>query len=167
MDKNKKLIVGIIILVAFLYIVFNISTLLANVADVNMCPAAMTNNCVHKQELDFLVSVLPLIISIAVVVGAGIYYLMGEQMESKEHSLKKNTEILLKFLSQDEQKLVNALIENEGRVLQAEITRLPGMTKVKSHRVVQRLLDRGVIEKDSVGKTNIIRFSKEIKEGLL
>jgi len=41
------------------------------------------------------------------------------------------------------------------------------MGKVKSHRVVQRLIGRGVIERDKLGKTNIVRFTKEIKEGLL
>jgi len=167
MDKNKKLVIGIVALVAFLYVVSNVSTLLINTVDSDICPAAGTENCAHKQELDFLISVLPLIASIAVVIGALIYYLMSERMESKEKSLKNNTEILLRFLNEDEKKLVNALIESDGKVLQAEITRLPGMTKVKSHRIVQRLLDRGVIEKDQVGKTNIIRFTKEIKEGLL
>jgi uncharacterized membrane protein len=101
------------------------------------------------------------------VVGAGGYYLMASRIESKNVSLKKNTEILLKFLNEDEKKLVNALIESKGKVLQAEITRLPGMTKLKSHRVVQKLLDKGVIEKEQVGKTNIIKFSKEIREGLI
>jgi len=167
MDKNKKLVIGIVILVAFLYFVFNISGLLIAASDSGICSVSETDGCQHKQELDFLISAVPLIASIAVIVGALVYYLMGERMESKDNSLKKNTEILLKFLSLDEKKLVNALIESDGKVLQAEITRLPGMTKVKSHRVVQKLLDRGVIEKDSVGKTNIIRFSKEIKEGLL
>ena len=110
-----------IALVAFLYLVFNISSLWVNVTDVEFCPAAKTDNCEHKQELDFLASVLPLIVSIAVVVGAMIYYLMSEKVESKELSLKKNTEIILRFLSPEEKKLVNALIENRGKVLQAEI----------------------------------------------
>ena len=62
--------------------------------------------------------------------------------------------------------MVNLLVESNGKVLQAEVTRLPGMSKVKSHRVVQKLIDRGVIEKESIGKTNVLKFSKEIKEGL-
>ncbi len=91
---------------------------------------------------------------------------MSTKVETKQESLAKNTEIILRFLNTDEKKLVNALIENSGKVLQAEITRLPEMSKVKSHRVVQKLIERGVIKKETVGKTNIIRFTKEIKEGL-
>jgi uncharacterized membrane protein len=167
MNSNKKLVVAMIALVAFLYIIFNLSVLFANVSDDSVCYAAGTEACPHKQELDFLVGAIPVIASIAVIVGAGTYYLMAGRVETKEKSLKKNSEVLLRFLSQDERKLVNALIENNGKVLQAEITRLPGMTKLKSHRVIQRLVDRGVIEKDKVGKTNIVRFTKEIREGLV
>ena len=167
MDRNKKLIIAMFALIAFLYAVFNLTVLLANVSDTGVCPTAGTEACPHKEELDFLIAALPLIVSIAVIVGAATYYLMVGRIESKEKSLKKNTGVLLRFLSQDEKKLVNALIENNGKVLQAEITRLPGMTKLKSHRVVQKLIDRGVIEKESVGKTNVVRFTKEIREGLL
>lgn len=167
MDSNKKLIVGLVALVAFLYVVFSVSLLWANVSDQSVCVAAGTEECPHKQELDFLLSAIPVIACIAVIAGAGTYYLMAGKVESKEKSLKNNSEVLLKFLSQDESKLVNALIESNGKVLQAEITRLPGMTKLKSHRVIQRLIDRQVIEKDRVGKTNIVRFTKEIREGLL
>jgi len=167
MERNKKLVIAVVALVAFLYAVFSINILLMNASDQTICPAAGTDQCQHKQQLDFLIAAIPLIASIAVVVGAATYYFMSGVMETKEKSLKKNSEILLRFLSPEEKKLVNALIESNGKVLQAEITRLPGMTKVKSHRVVQRLVDRGVIETVSLGKTNIVRFSKEVKDGLL
>jgi len=166
MNSNKKLVVAIIALVAFLYIIFNVSVLLAGVSDDSVCHAE-GGTCPHKQELDFLIGAIPVIASIAIIVGAGTYYLMAGRIESKEKSLKNTSEVLLRFLNPEEKKLVNALIENNGKVLQAEITRLPGMTKLKSHRVIQRLVDRGVIEKDKVGKTNIVRFTKEIKDGLV
>lgn len=167
MDSTKKQIIGIIALVAFLYAVFTVNTLLANVSNPQFCPSAGTEACPHKQELDFLIAAIPLIASIAVIVGAATYYLMAGRIEGKEKTLKKNSEVLLRFLSADEKKLVNALIESHGKVLQAEISRLPGMSKLKSHRVIQRLIDRGVIEKDRIGKTNIVRFTKEIREGLV
>ncbi|MAG22390.1 MAG: hypothetical protein CL943_03765 [Candidatus Diapherotrites archaeon] len=167
MDKNKKLIIGIIVVVAFLYTVFSVNILLIQTSDVNFCPAVGTSACPHKQQLDFLIAAIPLIASIALIAGAGTYYLMTGKVEIKQEALKSNTEVLLQFLNLDEKKLVNLLIENHGKALQAELTRLPGMSKVKSHRIVQRLIDRGVIETDKLGKTNIVMFTKEIKEGLL
>ncbi len=166
MNGNKKIIVGLVILISFLYIVFNLNTLYVGANDPGVCVVAGSEACPHQEQIYFLGGAIPIIVSIALIVGAGTYYFMGEKVENKKQDLKNNTEILLKFLNTDEKKLVNALIESGGKVLQAEVTRLPGMTKVKSHRVVLKLLDRGVIEKAKLGKTNIIQFTKEIKEGL-
>jgi uncharacterized membrane protein len=166
MNQNKKLLIGIIILIAFFYVVFTINSLLVGTAS-EVCEISDGGHCNHQEQLGFLIWALPLIISIAVIAGAGIYYFMAGKMEKKVEVVKNNTEILLKFLNPDERKLVNLLIENDGKVIQAELTRLPGMSKVKSHRVVQKLIDRGVIEKETLGKTNIVRFSEEIKQGLL
>jgi uncharacterized membrane protein len=166
--QNKKLIVGIILIVAFVYIVFTVANIIQSSNENNQCTDLESGEiCPHKEQLNFLIGVLPLIASTALIVGAGIYYLMASKVEIKQESLKKNANILLKFLNEDEKKLVNLLIENNGKALQAEVSRLPGMTKVKSHRVVQKLIDKGVIEREEFGKTRIIKFVKEIKEALL
>ena len=166
MDQKKKLIIGMVIIVALFYVVFTVNSLMVGAAE-GVCEVSETAHCHHQDQLDFLMGALPLIISIAVVAGAGIYYFMAGKIEKKVEIVKSNTEIILKFLNPDERKLVNLLMENKGKVLQAELTRLPGMSKVKSHRVIQKLIDRGVIEKETLGKTNIVRFTKEIQEGLL
>ena len=167
MNNNIKLLIGFIGIVALLYSAFTLNTILSDASHSEICMVGTTaDECVHQEQLDFLIGGLPLIISIAIVAGAGIYYFMASKMEKKVEIVKNNTEVLLKFLSPDERKLVNLLIENNGKILQAELTRLPGMSKVKSHRVVQRLIDRGVIEKETLGKTNIVKFTAEIKEGL-
>lgn len=164
-SKQKKVILGIIVIVSFLILAFNIFPFLGLSGHTNQCSIA--EGCPHEKQIDFLQQALPIIVSLALVVGAGTYYLMSSKVEEKEVSLKKNTGTILRFLSDDERKLVNLLLENNGRILQAEVTRLPGMTKVKSHRVVQKLLDKGVIEKEKLGKTNIVKLPSEIKQGLL
>jgi uncharacterized membrane protein len=163
-DSNKRALVAFIAVVAFMYSVFLLSSFFQVADSDGMC--MVDEECPHESLLNQLIFAFPLAISIAIVVGALTYYLMSGRVETKQKSLIRNTELLLRFLNQDEKKVVNALIESRGKVLQAEITRLPGMGKVRSHRVVRKLLDRGVIEKDTLGKTNIIRFPKEIKEGL-
>jgi uncharacterized membrane protein len=164
--QGKKVILGIILIVSFLVLAFNIFPLLLNLSEHNPVCASQ-EECPHEQQLNFMETALPIIISISLIIGAGTYYLMSQKVEEKKDSLRKQSDILLKFLSEDEKKLVNLLIENNGKILQAEVTRLPGMSKVKSHRVVQKLLDKGVLEKDRLGKTNILNFSKEVKDGLL
>ncbi|MCR4368606.1 MAG: hypothetical protein NUV67_01740 [archaeon] len=171
MKQNQKILAGIILLAGFLSLaIFSAPLLGFKLSDAETCEVDNLGNvisCPHEQQVRDLEAALPLVISIAIVVGAGTYYLMSGKVESTEKSLKKNTDVILKLLNSEEKKLVNLLIENNGKILQAEVTRLPGMTKVKSHRVVQKLIDRGVLEKESVGKTNVLKFTQEIKEGLL
>ena len=81
--------------------------------------------------------------------------------------MKKVTDTLIQFLNKDEKLVVKKLLENDGKALQAEITRIEGLGKVKSHRIIQRLSDRQVIEVEGFGKTNIIKLNKGIKDVLL
>lgn len=109
----------------------------------------------------------PFLIIISIVVGAGTYAFMSERIKRKVLSLKRTTELILKFLNENERKVVQKLIENNGKALQAEITRLPEMSKLRTHRAVKRLLAKNIIEVKKLGKTNVIRFPKDIEEGLL
>ena len=56
------------------------------------------------------------------------------------------------------------LIENNGKVLQAEINRIEGMTKLKTHRTVKDMERKGIIKRESFGKTNRIILSDDIKD---
>jgi len=76
-------------------------------------------------------------------------------------------DIILKFLNFNERKVVKKLIETDGTVLQSEINRVDGMTKLKTHRSVKDLEKKGVIVVESHGKTNRITLSKDIKDILL
>ena len=75
--------------------------------------------------------------------------------------------VVLSFLSPPEKKVIQKLIENKGSCLQAEVTRMPGMTKLKVHRAVQSLLKKQLIEVQRYGKTNKLILKEEIKEVLL
>ena len=122
--------------------------------------------CPHEAQLLFLIEVIPLLVGFGIMAGAGTFYFTSQKVAAREETLKKNTEILLRFLNRDERVVINRLIENHGRALQAEITRLPGLSKVKSHRIIKRLIERGVLEKEDFGKTNVVRFTKEVREGI-
>ncbi len=92
---------------------------------------------------------------------------MTTKLDNKTKDLEATTKTLIQFLNKDEKKVVEKLIKEKGKCLQSEITRLEGLGKVKSHRILQKLLERGVIEIEEHGKTNIVRFSKTIQEVLI
>jgi DNA-binding MarR family transcriptional regulator len=116
------------------------------------------------------------------------YYFVSQRLERKLEEnmkvifkfIKKNNsipikgltkiddkKIILKFLNPSERKVVERLIERKGNVLQSEISRMEGMTKLKAHRAVKDLERKGIIKTESYGKTNRIILSKDVKQLLL
>jgi uncharacterized membrane protein len=75
--------------------------------------------------------------------------------------------ILLRFLNYNENKVMKKLIEKDGTLLQSEISRMPNMGKVKTHRVIKDLEIKGVIQVTKYGKTNQISLSDDVKKVLL
>ena len=79
----------------------------------------------------------------------------------------ENKNVVLKFLNPSERKVMEALIENRGKMLQSEITRMKGMTKLKTHRAVTNLERKGIITRESYGKTYRIVLSEDVRGILL
>jgi uncharacterized membrane protein len=162
--SNRKAVAGAIILACAIALILYLPSI---VSETNPDVCIVNGVCQHERQLNLLTQMIPVFIFVGLIIGVIVFFLMTSKIEDKKKDARKIADVMLKFLNPDERKLADLLIENNGKVLQAELTRLPGMSKVKSHRVIQRLIDRGVIEKETLGKTNIVRFSKEIKEGLL
>lgn len=74
------------------------------------------------------------------------------------------TNVILKFLSYNEKKVLNKLIEQKGPILQSEISRLEGMGKVKTHRVIKDLEIKGIIVVEKYGNTNRITLSQSLSK---
>ncbi|MFH1200612.1 MAG: hypothetical protein V1708_06095 [Candidatus Micrarchaeota archaeon] len=101
------------------------------------------------------------------LVGAGVFYLMSGQVDRKGKEARATGELLLRFLSPDERAVVKELLRGGGKILQAEVGRLPGMTRLKAHRIVLKMADRGVIEVTKSGKLNVVYLKGELKAALL
>jgi uncharacterized membrane protein len=84
--------------------------------------------------------------------------------KSKEITEKN---VILKFLNESEKKVLEKLIENRGTALQSEISRMEGMTTLKTHRCVKDLERKGIIKTETHGKTNRIILTRDIKDVLL
>jgi len=84
----------------------------------------------------------------------------GNGIKKKEDN---NNQLFLKFLNLTERKVVEKLIENKGITLQSEISRMEGMTRLKTHRAVKELERKGIIKIESFGKSNRIILTKDIK----
>ena len=84
---------------------------------------------------------------------------------SKKENLKPNNNgSILKLLNPNEKRVVEKIIENKGSVLQSEISRMEGMTKLKTHRAVKELERKGIVKLEQYGKTNRIILSEDIRD---
>ena len=90
-----------------------------------------------------------------------------KETKEKETSHDSCKTLLLRFLDYNENKVMKKLIEKDGALLQSEISRMPAMGKVKTHRVVKDLELKGIIQVSKYGKTNQITLSEDVKKVLL
>lgn len=162
--NNKRGIAGVIILVSLIALILYLPTI---ISFTNPTVCTINGICQHEQRVDLLTNLVPIFILIGIIIGTIVFFFMISKLENKEKDLTKITSVLIKFLNKDEKIVVEKILDNDGKILQAELSRINGLGKVKSHRIVQRLIDRGVIEKENFGKTNIIKLNKEIKETLI
>jgi hypothetical protein len=109
---------------------------------------------------------IPIFSFFGIVVGALIYYILTGDLEKKDKAIKYNTGVILKLLQPDERKVITKIVENNGKIQQAEITYMEGFTKVKAHRVVESLAKKGIVSKESLGKMRLIKMHDEFYEVL-
>jgi len=59
-------------------------------------------------------------------------------------------------------KIIN--VENNGKLQQIEITYMEGYTKVKAHRIIENLVQKGILTKEKLGKMRLIKMNKDFYE---
>ncbi|MDP6626648.1 MAG: hypothetical protein QGG50_02010 [Methanopyri archaeon] len=109
---------------------------------------------------------LPFFAFIGLFVGTVVYYIMADRIVHQETVLQKNTRIILKFLNPLERKVVDTILENGGKVQQYELSHLPNLNKVKTHRILKNLENKGIIAKERLGKVNRVVLNQELYEVL-
>ena len=92
-----------------------------------------------------------------------VYSILNATLEKQKKIVQTNMDIIMKFLSPDEREIVRLMGEKEGMTTQSEMAKLPGMTRLKAHRVVKKLEDRGIVHVEKYGKINVVRLVDELK----
>ena len=105
---------------------------------------------------------------------AGVSFTAGVKISSPDEVTNADVEVAvpdavglaLRLLQADERKVVEALMNAEGTMLQKDITHETGFSRVKTHRVLVRLLRRNVVVSEKYYNTNRITLAQWILEGL-
>lgn len=178
---NRKIILGMGIIISFALVILTISLYLNYQHDLRQGSRLNPEDIedMSTEEIrDFLEQrrnteptfhsfyLLPFIALIGLLVGTVVYYVMSDKVIQQERSLKKNTKIILNFLTTQEKKVIETLMEKGGKVQQYELSHLPNLNKVKTHRILVNLEQKGVIHKEKLGKVNRIVLNKELYDVL-
>jgi uncharacterized membrane protein len=71
--------------------------------------------------------------------------------------------VLLKTMTPEEQKVLNVLIAHQGKYLQKYVVKESGLSRLKTHRIIARFAERGIVTVKEFGNTNEIVISDWVK----
>ena len=83
---------------------------------------------------------------------------------STASSVSNNCDVLMKTMTPDEQKVLNSLIKHQGKYLQKYVGKEAGLSRLKTHRIVARFAQRGIVTVREFGNTNEILLSDWVKD---
>ncbi|MCC7574069.1 hypothetical protein KO361_00555 [Candidatus Woesearchaeota archaeon] len=141
---------------SFLTLIISLSLLLADRFQVRGCgcPKVVSHNFIWL----FIVLAILFVSSL-------LYYLFSLKIEKKEKVITKNMEVLSSILDKDENKFLDLIIKNKGKMEQAELSKK--YDKIKTHRILKKLQEKNIIDIKKEGKTNKIILKKELREELV
>jgi uncharacterized membrane protein len=96
-----------------------------------------------------------------------IYFLVLPEMKNyASGNGTDTTSVVLRTLKPEERKVVNVLYAHGGTYLQKFITKEADLSRLKTHRVVASLSERGIVHVERRGNTNEVSLVKWFQEGM-
>ena len=105
---------------------------------------------------------------LASVVGV-IYFLVLPEMKNYVAGTgggKEGVSVVLRTLKPEERKVVAVIDVHGGKYLQKYITKEAGLSRLKTHRVVAALSERGIVMVEHRGNTNEVTLAKWFHDGM-
>jgi hypothetical protein len=79
-------------------------------------------------------------------------------------SVEPNTcGVVLKTMTPEEQKVLNVLVAHQGKYLQKYVSKEAGLSRLKTHRIVARFAQRGIVTVKEFGNTNEVVVSDWVR----
>ena len=113
-----------------------------------------------------LSSLFFLSIVLASMVGVIYFLVLPEMKNYASGNGKETTSVVLRTLKPEERKVVGVLDAHGGAYLQKFITKEAGLSRLKTHRVVASLSERGIVHVEVRGNTNEVSLVKWFHDGM-
>ncbi len=159
--KNTRLILsigGVLLLVALIYGI----PLALTAVEPQVC--TVNGQCEHEIFANNLIKSVPLVLLAGMGIGAAAFYFLSERKPQQAAQKPLNFKALYRLLDPDERKVFEKMIDNKGKALQSEISYIEGIGKVKAHRIIDKMVEKGIMEKESFGKTNAVKLPKDLQD---
>jgi uncharacterized membrane protein len=78
---------------------------------------------------------------------------------------KEDWSVLFRTSKPEERKVLGLIAAHDGRYLQKFIAKDTGLSKLKTHRIVARLAERGIVSVSKSGNTNEVALAPWLKPG--
>ena len=71
---------------------------------------------------------------------------------------------VVKTLTSEERRVIEVLVAHDGKYLQKYIRKETGLSRLKTHRIVARLAERGIVSLEKTGNTNQVFLANWLKQ---
>ncbi|MGA3060114.1 MAG: hypothetical protein ABSD92_07050 [Candidatus Bathyarchaeia archaeon] len=75
------------------------------------------------------------------------------------NAASNSCDVILKTMTLEEQKVLTVLVAHQGRYLQKYVGKEAGLSRLKTHRIVARFAERGIVTVKPLGNTNEVTVS--------
>ena len=158
MSLNRRIALAISIIFAFLFLMFAVIFTYRLPQGISFGIFDLAAQ--YHLELMFIMAAL------GVAVGAFIFYLLYEKLETREQESAITAEMLLGFLGNEDIKIISYLVKSNGSAYQSEISRLEGLTRLRAHRALAKLEHKRLVQLEKIGKTNKVILSSSLFSAL-
>ena len=105
-----------------------------------------------------------LLSSLGVFIGSLSYYLLSSKFVKERKEYSEDINLTLRFLNNDERKIVETVINNKGEINQSKLIKNTDLNKVKVSRIINKLIEKEVITKKVIGKINKIYLHEDLQK---
>jgi uncharacterized membrane protein len=107
-----------------------------------------------EQTPSFVIPPLRVLLFLGIIFGGGIALIVLRRR-------KKTQEVILSVLDEYEKGIISSIEKAGGTVNQKKIVQDTNFSKAKVSRVISKLVERGLVEVERRGRTNIVRLIKK------
>lgn len=157
MDSRKKIVLSLVVISIFIFLI----TVLVFVYTLSSQGQAIP--LFLQPFMEFHVEFMVLMGFFGLGSGLIVYNILNSAIEGRRKIVKANIGIIMKFLGKDDREMISLLLSKDGMTTQSEISHLPGMSRLRAHRAVKKLEDRGIVHVEKHGKINMVRLVDELR----